>query len=875
MDARAKSLRFLGEGKQLTIPFFQRSYVWKEENWKELLNSFENNDVVPFLGSIILKDVPDPFNPGERMVIDGQQRLTTITILAKAILDSLPQDSRDESGITDDVKAFLFYKVNASDKFKVSRVRIQHSRLDNEVYKKVIRAGLFSDEPLSGLEAMDPKTSKITECYFFFRNELKGKTEDELEQLHNSIFSDERKIFVLIALGHNDVNEQSIFDTINRAGVRLSTADIIKNALFKACLDRAKQEGIAEQDVLDLYDEYWNKVFYETKEKRQQWDTTRIFGNVERTNLEFILYCVATIKWGKHKYIFSNLDLVYSEKTAGYTYSQLENLVHEITEYATLFYVKVLEFQAALSTPETLPILNFSNHVERLLLILEKFGVQMFYPYVLKRIVDAQYNYQDEALLHDFRILESFVVRRRISGRGVTDYAIKCDQIIHEPKGLQNVLVNELVSETSLINDRDFAAGCAKIKNTETAKIILFCIELYRRQDPKYDYDSLYYNYSLEHIMPRKWEKYWSDVPVYNEDGSIFAGADSDKKAVRDKAIQSLGNYALLKEKLNTSVSNRAFDIKINGHGKHKGYRKYTSLLTTGELVDAFDAGKCEWNENTIHSRAVALIKEAICIWPAFEVEATIQPTTSAVTATPVATVSISVDDLSGEAFDDPLKMLEEMDQMTNGNAQSSSTKGMYTQRELIQQLSVQKTQTIDEYIKKGKIVPDLVIDSPSGKKVNYYKKERVAEFAQKFGWTVITDENRLELFMDMVNKMLMDHSYKPLLIKAMMECADPYGKAQLGHVVHYFKSFYEERRNLGLRVEKEDSIFFNAGYSDKAVEQCIMSNPFECFEKMQMLSLLPDANVIQIDRVVWQGIKPCEISEVCDKKLAEYFARL
>ena len=62
---------------------------------------------------------------------------------------------------------------------------------------------------------------------------------------------------------------------------------------------------------------------------------------------------------------------------------------------------------------------------------------------------------------------------------------------------------------------------------------------------------------------------------------------------------------------------------------------------------------------------------------------------------------SVSVDDLSGEAFDDPLKMLEEMNQMANGQGQIDSTKDMYTQRELIQHLSVQKTQTIDEYIKK------------------------------------------------------------------------------------------------------------------------------------------------------------------------------
>lgn len=684
MDAKAKSLHFLGEGKQLTIPFFQRSYVWKKENWLELLDSFENKDVVPFLGSIIVKDVPNVFNPGERMVIDGQQRLTTITLLAKAILDSLPSETRQESGVIDDIKALLFYKVKSSDKFPNSHVRIQHSRLDNEIYQKVIRAGLFADAPIKALEEMDPKTSAITECYFFYREKLKNKTETELEELHDAIFSADRNVFVLIALEHNDVNEQSIFDTINRAGVRLSTADIIKNAIFKACLDKAQSEERKKQDVLDLYDEYWNKQFYETEDKRKKWDATRIFGNVERTNLEFLLYCVATIKWGKHKLIFSNLDVVYSEKINTYDYAQLESLVHEIAEYGELFYNKILEYQAALSSPETLPILSYKDHVERLLLILEKFGVQMFYPYVLKRIVDAQYNYHDEDLIHDFHILESFVVRRRISGRGVTDYAIKCDQIIHEPQGLQNVLVNELVSETGLINDRDFTAGCTRIKNIETAKVILFCIELYRRQDPKYDYDSLYYNYSLEHVMPRKWEKYWFDVPVYNQDGTVFIGTDEDKKSIRDKAIDSLGNYALLKEKLNSAVSNRAFDIKINGNGKHNGYRKYTSLLTTGELVSAFDDGMHEWNEHQIHLRAASLIKEAISIWPTFADEATIPPDAPTSETKTNSPISISMDDLSGEAFDDPVKMLKEMSQMTSATSSSDSTKDMYSQRELI-----------------------------------------------------------------------------------------------------------------------------------------------------------------------------------------------
>ena len=86
MKAEAKSLRWLGEGKKLTIPFFQRNYVWKKENWEELLYNFDNVDsVMPFIGSIIIKNVTKALGVEEKMIIDGQQRLTTLTILAKAI----------------------------------------------------------------------------------------------------------------------------------------------------------------------------------------------------------------------------------------------------------------------------------------------------------------------------------------------------------------------------------------------------------------------------------------------------------------------------------------------------------------------------------------------------------------------------------------------------------------------------------------------------------------------------------------------------------------------------------------------------------------------------------------------------------------------
>ena len=204
--------------------------------------------------------------------------------------------------------------------------------------------------------------------------------------------------------------------------------------------------------------------------------------------------------------------------------------------------------------------------------------------------------------------------------------------------------------------------------------------------------------------------------------------------------------------------------------------------------------------------------------------------------------------------------------------------KDMLSQHELIRHLSVQKTQTIEEYIRRGKIIPDLIVDLSGNKRFHYYKKERVEEFAQKFGWTVITESNRYELFIDMVEKMLMDHSYKPILIKAILKCADDKGRAKLDDIVRYFRSYYETRRNAGLVVEKDNSLFAKDSYTDSDALKNILSNPFKRFEDMQMMRHTKTLGIIQVDESVWKQLtadKKVEIEKICDEKLAAYYDRL
>lgn len=202
----------------------------------------------------------------------------------------------------------------------------------------------------------------------------------------------------------------------------------------------------------------------------------------------------------------------------------------------------------------------------------------------------------------------------------------------------------------------------------------------------------------------------------------------------------------------------------------------------------------------------------------------------------------------------------------------------MYSQQELIRHLSVQKTQTIEEYIRRGKITPDLIVDLSGNRKFHYYKKERVEEYSEKFGWTIITDSNRYELFMDMIRKMLMDHSYKPVLIKAILEYTDDKGRIKLDDIVGYFRKYYEDRRAAGLIVERANSLFAKGGYTDKEAERNILSNPFKRFEDMQMIRHTKTLGVIQVDETVWKHLddtKKKEIYAICDEKLRQYYSRL
>jgi len=200
----------------------------------------------------------------------------------------------------------------------------------------------------------------------------------------------------------------------------------------------------------------------------------------------------------------------------------------------------------------------------------------------------------------------------------------------------------------------------------------------------------------------------------------------------------------------------------------------------------------------------------------------------------------------------------------------------MVSQLEFVRLVDVQ-SETIARYIREGKIIPDFQV--PVGSKTfNYFEKETVYRYAKQYGWKIITQENLKEVFLEMVEKMDMSYSYKPVLLKAMLTLADEQGRVLLKDVVAYFLKFYEDRRQKGLVVEKKNSIYCQENSARSEVLRNILANPFKRFEDMRIMRKAKDLEYIEFNPSIWRKLSAEEkewILSWCDQKLEEYFQKL
>lgn len=416
------------------------------------------------------------------------------------------------------------------------------------------------------------------------------------------LLMDQNHILVRIKLSERD-DEQNIFDTVNNSGKKLNTADIIKNKLFKKALELSK----SEKTVYDLYDNDWETIFYKDEDYFKFWNEERQTGRLRRTNLEILFYCVAIIK-GMYTPSVDNLeklDVPYKKKLNQFTsYEEIEEFIKAIICYAK-------SYIALFKDIENNGIYNKQSNdyvLKRLLLILKELEISTFSPFVLETY--SSKSLSSEQKNERYASLEKTLIKNLLCGETTKNYNMICAELLKKPENY-----NSLLNNSAKYNKFDEDNSLHKLKN-KRATLILFFIEL-ERNNKQHDIQTFEYVYSLEHIMPKNWQTFWSIDQVEPVDS--YGNITTDRLTAennRKYEINSLGNMTLITKQFNSALKNSSFEIKMNGNGKHKGYKDCSSLMITKDIInDYLTKKKTVWNEQSIILRLDNLIKDIKKIW--------------------------------------------------------------------------------------------------------------------------------------------------------------------------------------------------------------------------------------------------------------------
>ena len=226
-----------GAKKRFVIPVYQRNYDWKTENCKQLYDDLvkvvKNNRRSHFFGSIVSSYQPNG-RYTEYLVIDGQQRLTTISLLLLAMYNLIREGKVHPLTETMAQEIFEDYLVDKHQP-KETRIKLKPVKNDRSAFEK-----------LFDVDDENDKQSNLTYNYDYFYNRIQ-KEEVSIEQLYDSLFALE---IINIELTYDD-NPQLIFESLNSTGLALSEGDKIRNFILM---------GLPSQKQNDYYEKYWNKI---------------------------------------------------------------------------------------------------------------------------------------------------------------------------------------------------------------------------------------------------------------------------------------------------------------------------------------------------------------------------------------------------------------------------------------------------------------------------------------------------------------------------------------------------------------------------------------------------------------------------------------
>ncbi|WP_029568268.1 DUF262 domain-containing protein [Helicobacter pylori] len=500
---------FASPGTIFSIPVYQRNYTWKEkENCEKLLQdivSISQNEKTHFMGSItyVLYSIVDEKSLRqlqEFVIIDGQQRVTTLMLLLKAMETKIQNE-----GIKKEINNLL----NLSEQ----RLRLKPIKSDKEAFDLVMQN---RSHELQGV-------SHITNNYKFFTKELDNYISKgyRIEEIYGA-FLRLRIVAIILEFGEDD--PQVVFESINATGVQLKGPDLIRNYLMMGeNSDRQKH----------LYDTYWVPL--------ENWLDEKDLNDFIKTYLR--IYFEDKVKEGEHE-VYYTLKAHHRDNFP----NDIQGLMSDMREYGRIYQIFLDRDHYFLKCGDSQQLANLRLRIKDLVKI--KFGVAK--PFVLRCARDFEEGKLDyENFYEILQILISYFVRRSVCG-DPTGVLNKVLYSLHRQLG-ENVSADVLkrylgksVGQAAFPNDDKIKMAFA-VRNAYSAnqvcKFILLEIEkLSNAEPPKEE------NLEVEHFYPTTPTQEWRDMV-----GDYFT--------FEQDYLNNFGNLTLSGQ--NRKLGNKPYEAKI------------------------------------------------------------------------------------------------------------------------------------------------------------------------------------------------------------------------------------------------------------------------------------------------------------------------
>lgn len=492
--------------KQFIILAFQRDYSWSREQcaqmWNDIIRASDSEEGDHFMGSVVYVAGNTGAVFSSWLVIDGQQRLTTLTLLLIALRDHIGQSDwiGDEPTPNQIDAYFLKNEHESGDR----RYKVALRRHDDAT----LRALVDSKDP-SGVEN---RSDLIADAYSFFRGQLDSPDVDP-GRVYRGIG---RLNIVDVTLHHGIDNPQRVFESLNSTGVDLTQSDLIRNYLLM---------GLPEPEQTRMYDDYWSRV--ET-----------LFRQAGSAPDTFVRDYIAL----KQKTTTQpRADRIYTEFKEYWQPSDEEALAGLLEEI-----VRFAEYFVAFQRPERIESKDLATEMRRVR------SLGSAHAMLVMRLYQC---YEEKTLSHShfiraLNLISSYIVRRAVLGmqtRGYWSVFARIAQSVTDQAPFESFQVALARQSNRFPSDGEFERG---LQERDLYRLRICWHILSQLENAGQNEPSPVREYSIEHIMPQRLENVapWKSM------------LGDDWESVHQTWLHRLGNLTLTG--YNSRYSNRPFEEK-------------------------------------------------------------------------------------------------------------------------------------------------------------------------------------------------------------------------------------------------------------------------------------------------------------------------